>query len=474
MLLRHRRKEKTMKKRKDPAVNPDAAVGESRARSKRLLYKMTLSAIFIGLAVVAKLFLSFRIPFFGADGMRVGMSGVFTAFPAILCGPIYGGVASASSDLIGYLIKPDGSYIPWLTLTAFLGGVLKGLIWRLFTRRPGIKTRAAVLVSILLVGALGVSMHVSLAQDGIISGFAVSQTGLDTRGTLEAKDKSPLSAAVVSLAKYNNDVFTVTAADDAERIVLPSSAELDGSSRPLTKIAKGAFSDCASLSELVIPASYKTIADGAFDGLDSARVNIVCAEGSAAAKFAEKNGFAFSVSDNIPETVLSLRSVRENGDVSVKTLYSDGITVGSSDAYRKNLCTYISLSTLGLELAALIGLIYFVTDISVSRYERRHEERRNSPKIPDGEKAGRISRHFSPYLIKIMLATVLSGIVVTTVNTKILQLVLAVYSGRSFLILWGPRVLEEIAVCTVQSFLISLLYGVYIGTVGKKSEKLLK
>lgn len=73
-----------------------------------------------------------------------------------------------------------------------------------------------------------------------------------------------------------------------------------------------------------------------------------------------------------------------------------------------------------------------------------------------------------------MLATVLSGIIVTTVNTKILQIVLAVYNGRSFLILWIPRLLEEVAVCTVQSFLISLLYGVYISTVGKKSEKLLK
>lgn len=467
-------KGKTMKKRTNESAGQALGTGGTRERSKRLLYKMTLSAIFIGLAVVAKLFLSFRIPFLGADGMRIGMSGVFTAFPAILCGPIYGGVASAASDLIGYLIKPDGSYIPWLTLTAFLGGVLKGLIWRLFTRRPGVKARAAVLASILIVGAFGTAMHVCLVSDGIISGFTAVQTEIGTRGMLEAQDKSPLSAAVVSLAKYNNDVFTVVSADDAERIVLPSTAELDGSSRPLTKIGKGAFSDCGSLTELVIPASYKTIADGALDGLDAEKVTVVCKGGSAAEKFAEANGFKCVLSEDIPETVLSLDSIKEDGEISVKGLYSDGFKVDSSDAFRKNLCTYISLATLGLELAALIGIIYFAVDVSVGRYERRHAERISSAEGSEEKKKGFIRGHFNPYLVKIMLATVLSGVVVTTVNTKILQIVLAVYNGRSFLILWIPRLLEEVAVCTVQSFLISLLYGVYISTVGKKSEKLLK
>lgn len=97
----------------------DNKVKSNSGRVKSSLLKMTLCAVFIGLAVVAKLFLSIKIPLLGADGLRISLAGVFTAFPAFICGPIYGGIASAASDFIGYIIKPDGAYIPWLTLTAF-------------------------------------------------------------------------------------------------------------------------------------------------------------------------------------------------------------------------------------------------------------------------------------------------------------------------------------------------------------------
>lgn len=123
--------------------------------AKSALLKMTLCAVFIGLAVVAKLFLSIKIPLLGADGMRISLAGVFTAFPAFICGPIYGGIASAASDFIGYVIKPDGAYIPWLTLTAFAGGVLKGLIWRLFVLQTQKKRKSSGTFSVCDFGRFG-------------------------------------------------------------------------------------------------------------------------------------------------------------------------------------------------------------------------------------------------------------------------------------------------------------------------------
>ena len=47
----------------------DNKVKSNSGRVKSSLLKMTLCAVFIGLAVVAKLFLSIKIPLLGADGV---------------------------------------------------------------------------------------------------------------------------------------------------------------------------------------------------------------------------------------------------------------------------------------------------------------------------------------------------------------------------------------------------------------------
>ena len=438
--------------------------------AKSALLKMTLCAVFIGLAVVAKLFLSIKIPLLGADGMRISLAGVFTAFPAFICGPIYGGIASAASDFIGYVIKPDGAYIPWLTLTAFAGGVLKGLIWRLFVRRPRKSVRVLALSAFVILGALGLTIHISLISDGILNDITASQAQLATRGRMDSLEKNVFSGAVVNLAKYNNDVFTVTAVSDGETVVLPSRVDLDGYERPVTKIGGGAFSSCRSVKRIYIPSVYTTIDKEAFTGIDFTGIVIVSDKNSAAEKFASQNGIAFEEGE-CEEITLKLASVYNNGSYSVSGLQSGGFTIKSSDAYRKNLCGYISFTTVGLELIALIGILYFVLEAVISRYEASGADISSK----DGkQKKKKILGHIvNPQLVKIMLSTVISGLVVTTVNTKILQAVLAVYSGRSFIILWIPRFVEELAVCMVQSVLISVLYGVYISTVGKKTQRIL-
>lgn len=71
--------------------------------------------------------------------------------------------------------------------------------------------------------------------------------------------------------------------------------------------------------------------------------------------------------------------------------------------------------------------------------------------------------------MRVAAVAVGSGVVVTTINTYILSLFVSAYAGRSLLILWVPRVCEEVVVCIIQAMIITLLYGVLERTpIGKK------
>ena len=433
------------------AENP----AERRAHRALLLRRMTFSAVFIALAVVAKLLLSFRIPLLGADGLRVSLAGVFTAFPAIVCGPVYGGVASAASDLIGHFVKPEGAYIPWLTVMAFVGGVMKGVIWRALSReRKSRAFRTAVIVVLVALGVLGVSSHAALARDGVINSLTVTASELPTRGmtdSAEAEDRLGfISKTVVSLARYNNDVFTVLGVTDGAEVVLPSEAVLDGYRRPVTKLGSGALSECTEMTRLVIPASYKVagLPSDALGDIDASRITVVGEEGSGAQEFAASVGAAFEATDSIESVSLELSSVG-----GVASMTSDGYTVRSSDTFRRNLSGYIAISTIGPEAVCLAGLLYLVLDSLIAALDRRHGEGKRGILTPD--------------FARIAVSITLSGLLVTTVNTKILQELLAVYAGRSFMILWIPRALEELVVCMVHSFIVAMLYGVFRRTAGR-------
>ena len=86
-------------------------------------------------------------------------------------------------------------------------------------------------------------------------------------------------------------------------------------------------------------------------------------------------------------------------------------------------------------------------DSLIAALDRRHEVGKRGILTPD--------------FARIAVSVTLSGLLVTTVNTKILQELLAVYAGRSFMILWIPRALEELVVRMVHSFIVAMLYGVF-------------
>ena len=73
--------------------------GSKYERQKGLTRKLTVSAIFLALAIIVKVFATFMVPLFGANGMKIEFWGIFTTFPAILFGPLYGAVVGGLCDL---------------------------------------------------------------------------------------------------------------------------------------------------------------------------------------------------------------------------------------------------------------------------------------------------------------------------------------------------------------------------------------
>jgi len=90
-------------------------------------------SLLITLAVVVRN-LSYSIYIGGVLASRINFSGIFTRLAAILFGPVYGGLASGIQDVIGYLLRPEGPFIPWLTLTAIAGGAVAGFLWKVSDR----------------------------------------------------------------------------------------------------------------------------------------------------------------------------------------------------------------------------------------------------------------------------------------------------------------------------------------------------
>lgn len=123
--------------------------------------KIVQTSVFIALALVIRS-LSYMIYIGGAPGMSISFSGIFTKFPAILFGPLYGGIAAGILDVLGYMMNPIGAYIPWLTVTAIISGVMIGFIWKLLKNIDVKKIQRGLLILFISIGMIGVINHISV------------------------------------------------------------------------------------------------------------------------------------------------------------------------------------------------------------------------------------------------------------------------------------------------------------------------
>ncbi|MGH4137360.1 folate family ECF transporter S component [Clostridium sp.] len=98
-------------------------------REKMSTRILVSTSVFIAIAVITRS-MGIMIPIGGAGAMRISFDGIFYILPGIIYGPIYGAFAAGITDILAYILKPMGPYIPLFTLTTMLSGFIPGLIWR--------------------------------------------------------------------------------------------------------------------------------------------------------------------------------------------------------------------------------------------------------------------------------------------------------------------------------------------------------
>ena len=86
---------------------------------------MVLSGVFIATSVVLTRFFGFMM-FGGIARLSLGI--VPIAMAGAVLGPVYGGLVGAVADILGAVLFPQGAYFPGFTVTAFVQGLIPGLI----------------------------------------------------------------------------------------------------------------------------------------------------------------------------------------------------------------------------------------------------------------------------------------------------------------------------------------------------------
>lgn len=114
-------------------------------KGKKITTEMlVIMAFMIALEVVLSKVVSINLSF-----LRVGFGFLPISILAILYGPWAAGIAYAIGDLIGAFLFPTGAFFPGFTVTAFVTGVLFGLV--LYNKKATLARAfaASALVSII-------------------------------------------------------------------------------------------------------------------------------------------------------------------------------------------------------------------------------------------------------------------------------------------------------------------------------------
>lgn len=131
------------------------------ARGSRLgpglpLRLVTWGAMLIALSVVLTRVASIRIPVAGVEAIRIGFGALPILMAGVWGGPLFGFVVGAVADLVGYGINPMGAYVPLITLSSGLLGLVPGLVLKLWPAgEPGlVRIASAVGAAQVLVGMI--------------------------------------------------------------------------------------------------------------------------------------------------------------------------------------------------------------------------------------------------------------------------------------------------------------------------------
>ena len=82
----------------------------------------------IGLLTALQVVLSRFLSIVNIPTMKIGFGFLPILLAALILGPLYAGIVGALSDIIGALLFPIGTYFPGFTVTAFITGMVLGLL----------------------------------------------------------------------------------------------------------------------------------------------------------------------------------------------------------------------------------------------------------------------------------------------------------------------------------------------------------
>lgn len=134
--------------------------------------KLIALALLVATSIILTRFLSFYLPMFGTNAVRVGLGHIPILLTGILFGPIAGAMVGAVSDVLGTLLFSPFPYFPGFTASAALTGIIAGLMMMLLERYHRIGM--IQILGLVYVSELPTSVFMNTKFISMISGVPYS------------------------------------------------------------------------------------------------------------------------------------------------------------------------------------------------------------------------------------------------------------------------------------------------------------
>ncbi len=160
---------------------------KSKLKAYFTAQRIAYLGIMVALAVLTNIF---PINFNGGSN-SVSFTYTIYVLSGIFFGPVAGGIVGVLSDILGFLIAPQGPYMPLITLSSALMGVISGLVMKI----PKVNNYVKIILTYLIV-------------------FFICTLGLNTLGLwiLYAQGKKTFWVYVVGRAPFQAIVVAINIA----------------------------------------------------------------------------------------------------------------------------------------------------------------------------------------------------------------------------------------------------------------------
>lgn len=121
---------------------------------------LVLASLFIALSVVFSRMFGIQV----SEGLRISFAQTPIILAGVILGPIWGFAVGVIADVTGFMITPMGAFLPGITLSSGLIGLIPGLISKyVFKKNLTVVILFSVLIDMLIVNGLLTTYWLSLA-----------------------------------------------------------------------------------------------------------------------------------------------------------------------------------------------------------------------------------------------------------------------------------------------------------------------